>query len=173
MDKAARLRWGVLLGALALTLGAMVYPIDQAEDSDAVVSAERIAPHPASVPSSVERDFAEPSNAETEEVDPFAPRRWQAAQPATVATGAVAASSVEGPPAPPAPPPLPYQFMGRLDDGGVEVVYLSKGEQSLIARDGETLDGAYKIIAMHAQQIEFEYLPTGDKQTLTIPASEK
>jgi hypothetical protein len=62
--------------------------------------------------------------------------------------------------------------MGRLNNGGVEVVYLSRGDQTLIARDGETLEGAYKIVGMNRQQIEFEHLPTGEKQMLTIPASE-
>ncbi|MEH6459746.1 hypothetical protein [Chitinimonas sp. JJ19] len=73
---------------------------------------------------------------------------------------------------PAGPPPLPFKFMGRLHDGGEQVVYLSQGEQTLIARVGETLGATYKVLGLDAQRIEFEYLPTGDKQQLALPASE-
>ncbi|MDN3577339.1 hypothetical protein QWZ03_11235 [Chitinimonas viridis] len=103
--------------------------------------------------------------------NPFAPRNWQA-PPLPVVTPApvVVAPALQVEPA--GPPPLPFKFMGRLHDGGEQVVYLSQGEQTLIARVGETLGATYKVLGLDAQRIEFEYLPTGDKQQLALPASE-
>ena len=174
MDKTARLRWTVLVMALAATIAAIVYPVDKTEDEGAIVGTESARLRQAPVSDVVEHDVAEPSLVEDETADPFAPRGWQAPPPpAPTVTNTVAASAPMGPPAPPAAPPLPYKFMGRLDDDGVEVVYLSKGDQSFIARNGETLDGTYKIVAMDSQHIEFEHVPTGDRQTLSIPASGK
>jgi hypothetical protein len=59
-----------------------------------------------------------------------------------------------------------------MNDDGEQLLYLSRGDQTFIARSGETLEGAYKVLGIDAQGIEFEHLPTGEKQTLTIPASE-
>lgn len=175
MDKSARLRWTVLMMALAATMAAIVYPVDKADDNGAIVGTESARPRQALTSDAVEHDVAEPSLVEEETADPFAPRGWQAPPPvsAPAVTNTVAVSAPMGPPAPAAAPPLPYKFMGRLDDDGVEVVYLSKGDQSLIARNGETLDGTYKIVAMDSHHIEFEHMPTGDRQTLSIPASGK
>lgn len=175
MDKAARFRWSVLMIALAATIAAIVYPVDKAVEGDTIVNTESAKPRETRVANSVEHDMAEPSLEDGETADPFAPRGWQAPPPppAPAVTKTVAAPVLVGPPALEAPPPLPYKFMGRLDDAGVEVVYLSKGDQSLIARSGETLDGTYKIVAMDSQHIEFEHLPTNSRQTLSIPASGK
>lgn len=172
MDKAARRRWAVLLGALTATIAAIVYPVEQPGEEDAVVDIERSRSSVAAA-NTAERDFAEPLLDEPESVDPFAPRGWQA-PPAPPPVAVIAAPVMpEAPVAPAGPPPLPYKFMGRLHDGGAEVVYLSRGDQTLVVRDGETLESTYKVVAMNSQQIEFEHLPTGEKQTLLIPAPEK
>jgi len=172
VDRAARVRWTVLLGILALTIAAIVYPVDRAGNGDSIVSVERAATRASNASHAVERDYAEPSDAGQDVEDPFAPRGWLAPPaPVEVVASTVVAPVVAA--GPPEPPPLPYRFMGRLNNEGVDVVYLSKGDQSFVARDGETFDGTYKIVAMNAQYIEFEFLPTGDKQTLTIPPTEK
>jgi len=106
--------------------------------------------------------------------DPFAPRGWQAL-PAPPAAPVAAPPAVVAPVAPPvieAPvaPALPYAFMGRFDDGGRQVVYLSRNEQTFVVTPGETLEGMYKVLVMDPRRIEFEHIPTGTKQVLTIPA---
>jgi hypothetical protein len=62
--------------------------------------------------------------------------------------------------------------MGAMIDDGTQVIYLSRGDQAFVARSGETLDSAYKVLTVDNQHVEFEHLPTGEKQTLTIPATD-
>jgi hypothetical protein len=173
MDKTAKRRWAVLLGALALTIAAIVLPDGDPDGAGSVVQVARSdRPRKTSTPA-VEVDRAQPTLDTSEPVDPFAPRGWQAPPPPVPAAviQQATASPVEPPP-PAGPPPLPFKFMGRLNDGGAEVVYLSRGDQTVVARDGETLEGTYKVVGVSRQQIEFEYLPTGEKQALAIPVTE-
>jgi hypothetical protein len=107
--------------------------------------------------------------------DPFAPRGWQSTPiPAPLAPVAAPQPIVSAPPpapvAAPAAPSLPYAFMGQFDDGGRQVVYLSRNDQTFVITPGETLEGTYKVLAMNSSQIEFEHMPTGTKQVLAIPA---
>jgi hypothetical protein len=62
--------------------------------------------------------------------------------------------------------------MGAMNDDGAQVIYLSRGDQAFVARSGETLDSAYNVLTVDNQHVEFEHLPTGEKQTLTIPATD-
>lgn len=172
MDKAARLRWVILLTVAAITAAFSFYP---ESDDGAVLNPNRTGKH-----AEVARTKAAPATVEPQVIDsddsldPFAPRGWQLPPPPAptpVAVAAVPAVPV-APPAPVGPPPLPYKFMGAMNDDGNIVIYLSRGDQALVARGGETLDGTYKVLAIDSQHIEFEHLPTGEKQSLSIPASE-
>ncbi|GAB3265894.1 hypothetical protein [Chitinimonas naiadis] len=172
MDKASQRRWWIWLGLLGATIAAMVYPT---EEDGAAVSEVAQPNRPAAVSAvpgqPVASAASEPSAALPDmKADPFAPRGWQAPPPPPPPAPVVVAPIA--PPAPVGPPPLPYRFMGRLNDGGDQVIYLSHGDQTVIARAGETLESTYKVLGIDAQRIEFEYLPTGDKQSLTIAAPE-
>lgn len=166
MDRALSIRWMGLLSALGLTLAAVFYPTE-AEDplSIAVVGATR--PALASVTSKVPR--SEQAMWINSDVNPFAPRGWQ--QPpvvidATSESVQPAQSQVE---APSPPPPLPYKFLGEMIDGSDRVIYLGRGDQVLLARVGEVLENSYKVVGIGASRIDFESLPSGLKQSLTIP----
>lgn len=165
----SKLRWRILLGTAALTAGASFYPTTDANVSHVVAANKRLST-PVLKTDGVAGDAL--AAAAEVDLDPFAPRGWQAPPPppppAPVATAQVAIA----PAAPVGPPPLPFKFMGSIDDDGNQVIYLSRGEQSFIARSGEKLDDIYKVLGMNAQRIEFEHIPTGEKQTLAIPASE-
>jgi hypothetical protein len=68
--------------------------------------------------------------------------------------------------------------MGTMNDGsdgggGQQTVYLSRGDQMVMVQGGETLDGTYKVLLVDAEHIEFEHLPTGEKQALNIAANDK
>lgn len=169
MDKAARIRWSILLTALTATLVAMFYPVDALQGAPAP-AARAHAPKPATAapaqPVVIVRGQWEPLLD-----DPFAPRRWDAPPPAPVPVAVTAAPVVaEVVVAPPGPPPLPFQFVGQMNDSADQVVYLARGEQALLARTGETLEGTYKVLAITPLQIEFEHLPTGQKQALVFPS---
>lgn len=168
MDKAARIRWTILLSALIVTIAAIFYPVD---DGAVSVASALPAPQPAklalgALPPSVSVDD-EPAG----DPDPFAPRGWQAPPPppppAPVAAPVSAAPVALAPP--PGPPPLPFRFVGSLNDGGDQTVYLARGEEALVARTGEILERTYKVTGISVSQIEFEHIPTGQKQTLAFP----
>ncbi len=179
MDKAQKWRWTAITVAMGLTIAAIVYPLEQ-DVGVAFVSNEN-----QNVNGNLTKEelispkvngFLTPALAVY--ADLFAPQGWRA-QPKVIAPEpikkAVVVPELIGPPAPPAlipAPPLPFRFTGRLNDGGEQVIYLGKGEMVFLARAGDTLDHAYKIITIGPRHIEFEHLPTGEKQTLNLPASE-
>ena len=74
------------------------------------------------------------------------------------------------PPKPPPPqaPPLPFKYLGQLQDGRDIVLFLDHGAQTLLARVGDTLDGRYRIDAINPRQATFTYLPLNQTQTLTL-----
>ena len=173
MADTSRLRWLVLGSALIGTIVVSLMPV--AEPIPHVARAGRATRAAAEVrqPVIVQTREADPVG-----VDPFAPRGWQNDPPAPVV--AVSMASVKpfiGPPSPPPatprapPPPLPFQFIGRLTDDSAPVVYLTHGEQTLVARSGETLEHTYKVLGFGPNQIEFLYLPTGEKQLMGLPVA--
>ena len=92
--------------------------------------------------------------------DPFSAHSWTPrSKPAPVAEA----------PAPVAPP-LPFRFAGQLQrDSGIEV-YLARGEEIFTAREGDTLDGQYKVDSVNATEVSFVHLPSGTRQTLQFSA---
>ncbi len=173
MAKAASIRMAVLLLLAAATALASFYP---GSEASGVTPPHRraAAQSSAAVQSSgSEVDGAVPVEDE-EEVDPFAPRGWQAPPPQD-APKTVVEAAPPAPAAPPGPPPLPYKFMGMMNDGETsqQIVYLSKGDQIVEVQGGETLDGTYKVLHVDADHIEFEHVPTGEKQVLNIAANDK
>lgn len=106
---------------------------------------------------------------EEEENDPFSPRNWTSPPPPPPEP-VNTAGPAQPPPVivPEGPPPLPYQFMGRLNNGADQLVYLGRGDQPLVARMGDVLEQIYKVVDIGPAQIEFEHLPTGQRQTLPL-----
>jgi hypothetical protein len=72
------------------------------------------------------------------------------------------------PPAPPAAPPMPFQFMGRLDEGTSTKVFLQNGERLYTASVGDVLEGKYRLTRIDARQLTFLYLPLEQPQTLAV-----
>lgn len=160
----------MLLACLAAAVALVLSPLEEDAVAEAVVRPARalaampVVPPPAKLSPPSERGGN----------DPFAARQWRAPPP-------VAAPPVPPPPpapvaapvaAPAGPPALPYKFVGQMEDAGRVVVYLGQGEQVVLARQGETLDGQYKVVSIDPRQITFEYLPAGTIQVLSIPASQ-
>jgi len=176
VHKRIKIRWAVLCGAFLITTIASFYPLEQAGDvgtSNAPVSPAKRAILGAALPVAANAS-APVQGAVAVDNDPFAPRGWVAAPvPEPEPTQVVTVNAVvDATPSVPVLPPLPFKFTGQLTDDGQQVVYLSRGDQILLAHLGDTLDSAYKVTAITAQQIEFEYLPSGEKQTLALPATD-
>lgn len=169
MDKATRIRWTILLAALCATVAAIFYPLTPAEIALPAIAKPRLAVQAPITPpkQSVIRGMWEPLLA-----DPFAPRRWDSPAPvfqAPVVPVVALAPVAEVVVAPAGPPALPFRFVGQMNDSAQQVVYLAVGEQALLARAGEVLEGTYKVLAITPLQIEFEHIPTGQKQALVFP----
>ncbi|MEY4907155.1 MAG: hypothetical protein RL260_873 [Pseudomonadota bacterium] len=109
--------------------------------------------------------------------DPFAARAVaRTPRPAPPPRPVPAANAVElplpvpapAPPPPPAPPALPYRYLGQIADpqGGDARAFLLFGEQLLIARPGEALDGGWRLTAIQAQALRFERV--SDRLPLTL-----
>lgn len=161
----ATTRWRLLLICLALTVAAILAPV---EEDGGVLSSN-------STPSTkVEALGAEKKSSLTAEVeidetdDPFTPRSWTAVAEPIVVSQALNPVAVESSPVIESTPALPFKFLGKFNDGTELVVYLGRGEQTLVAKNGETLEGIYKIVDITEKSIEFVYLPRDEKQSLMI-----
>jgi hypothetical protein len=90
--------------------------------------------------------------------DPFSSRSW--APP----------PQVQAPVAPPPPsaPPVPYAVIGKKFEAGQWEVFLARGEQTFLARPGQTLEGTYRVDRIQPPALTLTYLPLGQEQTLAI-----
>lgn len=97
------------------------------------------------------------------------------------ALGKVRGELFGAPPAPPQPvaaapsapavavaPPVPYRFAGRVRKGAEEEFLLSKGDLIFPVKEGETLDGTYRVVAVKAEGIELTYLPLGTTERIVV-----
>jgi hypothetical protein len=65
-------------------------------------------------------------------------------------------------------PPVPYRFAGRVRKGAEEEFLLSKGDLIFPVKEGETLDGTYRVVAVKADGIELLYLPLGTTERIIV-----
>jgi len=65
-------------------------------------------------------------------------------------------------------PPMPYRFAGRVRKGGEEEFLLSKGELVFPVKEGDTIDGTYKVVAVKPDAIELLYLPLGTTERIMV-----
>jgi len=81
------------------------------------------------------------------------------------------------PPPPPAPvaPPLPFTFVGLMEQGAAKPqAFLSKGDVLLVVAAGDLLDNnTYRVDTLTPQKIVITYLPLNTPQTLNILGTTK
>lgn len=94
----------------------------------------------------------------------FAARSW--APPPRPATAPAALPSP-----PPAPPPMPYRVAGELVQGKHARVVLAKGDAVLIVREGQSLEGGYRVESIDAHGVTLVYLPLGVREILPVASS--
>ena len=92
--------------------------------------------------------------------DPFSAQSWlPRRKPAAVSAPPVAVV-----------PPLPYRFAGQFHrDSGIEV-YVARGEEVFAVKEGDTLDGQYKVDSVSATEVSFVHLASGTRQTMQFSA---
>lgn len=175
MDSATRGRWALLLGALVVTVIAAVAPVDPRGDAVIGPVAPRVVvPGSPDIPSEDGARLAAwrptPIAAFAGE-DPFALRGWEAPKPALIVAPPPIVLAPAPVPVAPVVPPLPFRYLGRMDGLDGEVLYLGRGDQTLVVRVNDVLDGEYRLVAASARQLEFQHLATGTRRTLDLAAA--
>ena len=94
----------------------------------------------------------------------FETRSWQPPPPKIVA-------QKPPPPPPPTAPPMPYRFVGRMLQDGQVFVFLAKGDSVVTVKQGDTLDGVYRVESVTETQVALTYTPLGQQQTIAVVSS--
>ncbi|CAI06780.1 hypothetical protein [Aromatoleum aromaticum] len=74
-------------------------------------------------------------------------------------------------PAVPDAPPLPFRFVGALEENGGLTAFLLEGEQLRVVRAHDTIDERYRVERVTTAFIEFTYLPRRMRQVLNVSGS--
>lgn len=73
------------------------------------------------------------------------------------------------PPGPPPPPPIPLKFIGILTrENGVQWAVLSDGKNVSHGRDGDIIDGRYRIEKIGTESIVLTYVDGRGRQTIRL-----
>lgn len=72
------------------------------------------------------------------------------------------------PPPPPTAPPVPFNFVGLLQDQAKPTAFLARDDQLLLVSAGDTLEGVYHIDSISAEAIVLTYLPLKERQSIPI-----
>lgn len=102
--------------------------------------------------------------------DLFAARSWKA-EPVlgtVIEQPVVVTSEVQVPTA----PPLPFQFVGRLDDRSDLQVFLQSGEKIYVVRKGDVIDETWRLERISDKELSLVYLPLHLAQTLSVGSME-
>ncbi len=104
--------------------------------------------------------------------DVFLPHSWLPPPPPPPPAPPPPAPTPPAPPPPPVQPvapPVPFGFVGSLDEkAGVSRVFLSKGDQLLVAKVNDVIEGRYRIEQITESAVVLMYLPLNQKQTISI-----
>lgn len=170
MINKAKKRKLLLSSSLALTLIATGW-VSRFETSDAAVSLEPATQKAAPVRKPDLRDTEQYTNP-TAETMPNTVTRYSD----TVRD--IFAAPVIHRPAPPPPaaeqivtptaPPLPFTYMGRMQDDGVDTVFLATPQNNYMVHSGDVVNDQYRIDSIGNGQVIFTYLPLTITQTLAI-----
>jgi hypothetical protein len=90
----------------------------------------------------------------------FGTRSWQPLAPKVAAARSA-----------PAVPPMPYRFAGKLLQEGRLQILLARDDVVIPVREGDTLDGAYRVESIGEAQITLLYLPLKHKESIPVSSS--
>jgi hypothetical protein len=101
------------------------------------------------------------------ERNPFRFRPPPAPPPPKFVPPPKAVNQVPLPPPPPVIPPIPLKFMGTVEGPGIKLAALTdcKGF-TYSGREGETIDGRYKLVRIQVETIVMEYLNGSGRTTI-------
>ncbi len=160
---------GSFIGAVQLAPGHEGPEVIEATDA---VSTRPQQAKPANPETAGSIDAAAPATprltTDAPQADLFGPRSWLPPPPPPLV-------SVVAPAPPPAPtaPPLPFSFIGQIDNGGgAPKAFLSHSEALHIVAAGDLVEKVYRVESITPTQVVLTYLPMMQAQfiNLTGPA---
>jgi hypothetical protein len=107
------------------------------------------------LPDRLERRAPEPDSSAR---DVFEAKSWAPPPPPAAAA----------PPAPVVAPPLPFRFIGWIDDGERLRPFLSRDDEVFEVAEGDALDPGYRVERIEPTRITFLYVPMSQTQTLSL-----
>ncbi len=78
----------------------------------------------------------------------------------------------EPPPPPPQAPPLPFTYLGMLDDKNETIAFLGQQDTNYAVKKGDVINGTYRIEEVESGRVVLTYLPLDQRQTLTATTTE-
>lgn len=72
-------------------------------------------------------------------------------------------------PPPPVAPPNPYRFAGRILRDGQTQVFLTRGEYPVLIKEGDVLEGEYRVESISSASISLTYIPLGTRDVVAVP----
>ena len=73
------------------------------------------------------------------------------------------------PSGPPPPPPIPLKFIALVERAnGVKWAVLSDGKVTMYGKDGDNIDGRYRIVKIGAESIEVTYIDGRGRQVIRL-----
>jgi hypothetical protein len=175
-----KLRVALLIIGLAGTLAAVKWADSLPDVGDA--SAGAIADRARDRNSRPQQSSAQPSSSALDlqrlqrgpqhepESDPFGARDFRPPPPPKPKPmpGQLDAALAMPPPPPPQAPPLPFIYLGRLNEDQGTTVFLTAGDRNLVVKPGDVIDNTYKIEQVTDSAVVLTYLPMNQQQTLAI-----
>lgn len=78
-----------------------------------------------------------------------------------------------GPPPPPPAPPIPFKFIGIVSSAstGGKVAVLSDGKFVYHGREGDIIDGRFRVVHIGEESIQMEYFDGRGRQTIRLTGS--
>ena len=170
-----RLGWLVLGGAAAV---AVTYAVTSGEETGAGGGIElaRVAQHTVrtgvratGVQGSMLEQPTRPSIATEATADPFAAASFAPPPPPPPPPAPVVPPP---PPPPPKAPPLPFAFVGLVEQGaGKPQAFLARGDALFIVAAGDVIEERYRVESLSPASVVMTYLPLTERQVLNVSGS--
>jgi hypothetical protein len=93
------------------------------------------------------------------------------APPETTPTFTPATAAPAAPSGPPPPPPIPLKFIGLVEKGSDAkwaVLSIGDGRSPLHGKEGDIIDGRYRILKIGTESIDMVYLDGRGRQTIRL-----
>jgi hypothetical protein len=97
--------------------------------------------------------------------DPFAARGWLA--PVAPVAAQTTVATVVVPPPPPTAPPVPFRFVGLLEEKSAKpAAFIAKGDALFVVHVGDVVESTYRVESFDSAQVVVTYLPLQQRQTI-------